>query len=101
MRHTIVRAGSAAIAVMVFYYLIPFFILAGAPDYVANLRLFLISGSVVLIALGLYQSLRMKQSEAPRSRLTVPLLWFSALVLLGLILSPQAIANLFANVLGG
>ncbi len=100
-RGGIVLAGPAAIAIMIFYHLIPFLIVAGAPDFFARLRPFLISGSVLLIALGLYQSSRAQRSAVPRSRLTVPVLWFSALLVLGLILFSQVIANFLANELGG
>jgi uncharacterized membrane protein len=91
----------AAIAIMIFYHLIPFLIVAGAPGFFARLRPFLISGSVLLIALGLYQSSRAQQSAVPRSRLTVPVLWFSTLLGLGLILFSQVFANFLANELGG
>jgi uncharacterized membrane protein len=97
MRCGIVLLGPAAVAVMIFHYLIPFLIVAGLPDFVSRLRPFLISGSVLLITLGLYQSWPTKRSEEHRSKLTVPVLWFSALIVLGLILFPQAIANFLAN----
>jgi uncharacterized membrane protein len=100
-RGGIVLADPAAIAIMMFYHLIPFLIVAGAPDFFARLRPFLISGSVLLIALGLYQSSRAQRSAVPRSRLTVPVLWFSTLLVLGLILFSQVIANFLANKLGG
>ncbi len=100
-RGGIVLADPAAIVVMTFYYLIPLIIVAGAPDFLAKLRPLLISSSVLLIALGLYQSSQAKRSEVPRSGLTVPVLWFSALVVFGLILFSQVIAAFLANTLGG
>ena len=53
-------AGPAAVTVMVFYNFVPFAIVAGAPDYLARLRLFLILSSVLLIAFGAYQTWRAK-----------------------------------------
>jgi hypothetical protein len=48
----IIFAGPAAIAVMIFYYFIPFLIVAGAPDSFAELRPYVITASVLLIAFG-------------------------------------------------
>jgi hypothetical protein len=48
-RGGIVFAGPAAIAAMIFYYLIPFLIVVGAPDFISRLRPFLIIGSSVLL----------------------------------------------------
>ncbi len=102
MRHgSIIFAGSAAIAVMIFYYFIPFLIVAGAPDSLSRLRPFVITGSVLLIAFGYVQSWRAQRSEVRVSKLTLPVLWFSALVELRLILFPQTIANFLARALGG
>jgi len=102
MRHgSIIFAGPTAIAVMIFYYLIPFLIVAGAPDSFAKLRPFVIIASVLLIALGLFQVWHAQRSEVPISRLALPMLWFSALAVLGLILFPQPVANFLASTLGG
>ena len=56
MRHgSIIFTGPTAIAVMIFYYLIPFLIVAGAPDSFAKLRPFVITASVLLIAFGAFK----------------------------------------------
>jgi hypothetical protein len=86
---------------MIFYYFIPLLIVAGVPDSLAELRPFVITASVLLIAFGLFQSWRAKRSEVRVSKLTLPMLWFSALVVLGLILFPQPVANFLASTLGG
>lgn len=102
MRHgSIIFAGPAAITVMIFYYFIPFLIVAGAPDSFAKLRPFVITASVLLIAFGLFQLWRAQRSQVRVSSLTLPVLWFSALAVFGLILFPQAIANFLASTLGG
>jgi hypothetical protein len=97
----IIFAGPAAIAVMIFYYFIPFLVVAGAPESFATLRPFVIPGSLLLIALGFYRSWRPQRSDVRVSKLTLPVLWFSALVVFGLIVFPQAIANFLASALGG
>ncbi len=97
----IIFAGPAAIAVMIFYYFIPFLIVAGAPDSFAKLRPFVISGLVLLIAFGFLQSWRTQRSEVRASKLTLSVLWFSTIVVIGLILFTQAIAQFLANALGG
>jgi hypothetical protein len=102
MRHgSVIFAGPAAIAVMIFYYFIPFLIVAGAPDSLAELRPFVITASVLLIAFGVFQSWRVNRSEVRVSKLTLPVLWFSTLVVFALILFPQTIANFLASTLGG
>jgi len=92
-----ILVGPAAIVSMVFYYLIPFMIVAGAPDSLAKLRPFVISSSVLLIAFGFYQSWRSKRSQLSPSKLSLPLIWFSTIVVLGMILFPQTIANVLAT----
>lgn len=81
-------AGPAAIAVLGFYYVLPFAIVAGAPDPLASLRPFLILSSVLLIALGFYQSWRQKRTEHPLSKLNAGVLWFSASIVLVMMLFP-------------
>ena len=90
-------AGPAAVTVMVFYNFVPFAIVAGAPDYLARLRLFLILSSVLLIAFGAYQTWRAKRSVLPRSKLAAPVLLFSAAATGGMILFAQPIANFLAG----
>jgi len=93
-------AGPAAIVLMIFYYLIPFLIVAGASDSFAKLRPFLVSGSVLFIALGFYQSWRSRRSKVPTT-LDMAVLWFSAVVVFCMILFPETIANFLANTMGG
>ncbi len=101
MRHgSVLVAGPAAMAVMIFYYFIPFLIAGGAPDSLAMMRPIVIAGAVLLIAFGLIQSWRVQPSEVCLSKLTLPVNWFCALVVLGLILFPQTMANFLASVLG-
>jgi hypothetical protein len=102
MRHgSIIFAGPIAIAVMIFYYFIPFLIVGGAPDSFAKLRPFVLTASVLLIAFGLFQVWRAQQSEVPVPRLALPILWFSTLAALGLVLFPQPVANFLASTLEG
>jgi len=73
-------ARSAAMALMISYYSIPFQIVAGGADALAKLRPFVISSSVCLVAFGFYQSRQSRRSKSPTSALTVAVLWFSAFV---------------------
>ena len=100
MRRTLVLAGSAAIAVMVFYshslvYLSRRSRLRCKPATILDIKL---GGVDCLRALPVIanETIRSPEGQAEGARAL-----FSALVVLDLILFPQAIANLFANVLGG
>ena len=98
---SIILAGPTAIAMMVFYYFIPFLIVAGAPGSFAKLRPLVITAPVLLIGFGLFQWWRAQRSEISLSKLTLPVLWFSVLAVLGLLLFPQPIATFLASTLGG
>jgi hypothetical protein len=74
---------------------------AGSSAFFVKLRPFLLTGSVLLIGFGFYQSWRARQCQSRSSLLSTILLWFSAIVVLLMILFPQAIANLLADALGG
>ena len=86
-----------AIVLVTFYYFIPFFIKRGAPDSLGRLRPFLLPGAVVAISAGFYCLWRSKQSGSPASRLSISVLWVSAIVAVSMILFPQAIANFLAT----
>jgi len=96
-RNSGIFVGPAAIVLMVFYYFIPFAIVAGGPDFLAKLRPFVISSSVLLIAFGFYRSWRVKRSKLPPNKFGLPVLWFSTIVVVGMILFPQTIANVLAT----
>ncbi len=86
---------------MVFYYLIPFPIVAGAPDNLSKLRPYVITTSVLLLAFGLVQSWRAEGSNDRVSTQVLSVLWLSAFVVLALILFPEPIANFLATSFGG
>ena len=88
-----------SVGAMSLYHFIPFLIVGGAPDSLANLRPLLVAGSV-LVALGLGQSWRQKKSRMPASRLSVSMLWPSAVVVFSMIVFSQAIANVLASAFG-
>src|SRR5882762_2052401 len=84
--------------------LLPFLFAAGAAGmsaFVAQLRPYLLVLSVLLIAFGFYKSWRAKQCNCRPSRISTFLLSFSAIVVLVMILFPQVIANLVADLLAG
>jgi|SRR5215472_126501 len=89
-----------SVGVMILYHFIPFLIVGGAPDSLANLRPLLVAGSVLLVAFGFVQSWRQKKSRMPASRLSVSMLWISAVVVFSMILFSQAIANVLASAFG-
>lgn len=97
----IIFAGSSSSRSYVFYYLIPFLIVAGGSDSLAKLRPFLISGSVLFVVVGFYHSSKSRHSKSERSGLSMAVLWFSAVVVFLMILSPETIANVLANTVGG
>lgn len=86
---------------MVFYYFIPFVMVAGAPDPFAKLRPILMSGSVLLIAFALYQSWGAKRSSPMVSKQNLSVFWFSAFAVRAMILFSQTIVNFLANTLAG
>jgi heme A synthase len=96
----VIFASVAAIGFMIFYHLIPFLFIGGAPDSLAKLWPFSLAGSILSVALGFYQVWRQKQSHVPVGRLSLCVLWFSSATVFGLILFSRAIANVLANALG-
>src|SRR4030095_8136849 len=74
---------------------------AGSSAFFIKLRPFLLLSSVLMIGFGFYQSWRARQCKCQPSLLSTILLWSSAVIVLLVILFPQAIANLLATVLGG
>ncbi len=80
MRYRTIFAGPAAIVLMICYYSIPFLIVAGVSESLANLRPFLVSGSLLLIVLGVYECLRSRHSNSQTSELSTVVLLFSAVV---------------------
>ncbi len=89
-----------SVGAMILYHFIPFLIVGGASDSLANLRPLLIAGSVLLVAFGLGQSWRQKKSRMPASSLSVSMFWISALVVFSMIVFSQAIANVLARAFG-
>jgi hypothetical protein len=89
-----------SVGMMIFYHFIPFLIVGGAPDSLANIRPLLVAGSVLLVAFGIVQSWRQKRARIPASRLSVSMLWTSVLVVFSMIAFSQAIANALASALG-
>ena len=96
----VILASVAAIGFMIFYHLIPFLFIGGAPDSLAKLWPFSLAGSILSVALGFYQVWRRKQSQVPVGRLSVCVLWLSSAAVFGLILFSRVIANVLANALG-
>src|SRR5213596_372195 len=96
--------GSVILASSCCLPLLPFLFAAGAAGssaFFVKLRPFLLAASVLLIAFGFYQRWRAKKCQCKPSLTSTILLWFSAIVVLVLILFPQAIANILANLLAG
>ena len=92
--------GSVILASSCCLPLAPFLLAAGAAGgsaFFVKLRPFLLAASVLLIALGFYQSWRAKQCNCKPNPLATIVLWFSAFVVLVSILFPQALANFVAN----
>src|SRR5712672_120355 len=72
--------------------LLPFLFAAGAAGtsaFVAQLRPYLLVVSVLLIAFGFYKSWRAKQCNCTPSRVSMFLLWFSAIVVFLFTFFPQ------------
>src|SRR5215469_9682335 len=89
-----------SVGVMILYHFIPFLIVGGAPDSLANLRPLLVVGSVLLVAFGFGQSWRQKKSTTPASSLSVAMVRISAVIVFGMIVFSQAIANVLASAFG-
>ena len=71
---------------------------ASVAAVVAELRPWLLGASVVLVGVGFAQVYRRQACER-RSRATLALLWMSAAIVLLVVLFPQLIASMLANVL--
>jgi hypothetical protein len=101
---SIAALGSVIAASSCCLPLLPFLFAAGAAStsaFVAQFRPYLLVLSVLLIAFGFYKSWRAKQCNCKPSRISTFLLWFSAIVVLVMILFPQVIANLVADLPAG
>ena len=99
---SVAALGSVILASSCCLPLAPFLFAAGAAGssaFFVKLRPFLLAASVLLIALGFYQSWRAKQCNCKPNLLATMVLWFSAVVVLVSILFPQALANFVANLL--
>ncbi len=70
---------------------------AGLVVALEPLRPWLIGLSVILLAFGLWQLYRSKGACQRRSRSSVAIFWVSALIVLGFILFPQAVASFLAD----
>ena len=84
--------------------LLPFLLAAGTAGmsaFVTRARPYLLVVSVLLIGFAFYKSWRAKQCNHKPSRISMFLLWFSAIVVFVFIFFPQAVANLLANSLAG
>lgn len=96
--------GSVIVASSCCLPLLPFLFAAGAAGtsaFVVQLRPYLLVLSVLLIAFGFYKSWRARKCNCNPSRISIFLLWFSAIVVLVFIFFPQVIANLVADILAG
>ena len=85
---------------------LPFVLAAGTASsarflssYIGALRPYLLGLSVLLIALGFYQSRRASQCNCKPSVLSQVVLWLSALIVAISILLPQAFADLVERLL--
>jgi len=96
--------GSVMVASSCCLPLLPFLFAAGAAGTsasVVRLRPYLLVLSLLLIAFGFYRSWRAKKCNGKPSRISIFLLWFSAIVVVACIFFPQVIANLVADLLAG
>ena len=98
--------GSVLAALTCCLPVLPFVLAAGTASsvsllsrYVGALRPYLLAFSVVLIALGFYQSRRATQCNCKPSVLSQVVLWLSALIVAISILLPQAFADLVERLL--
>jgi hypothetical protein len=74
---------------------------AGASAFLQKFRPWLLALSVVLLGVGFWQQRRAKQCSVKRSRASTVLLWATVAVVAGMVLFPQEIAALIADVLPG
>jgi hypothetical protein len=64
---------------------------------IAPLRPWLLGSSVLLLGIGVYQVYRSEGICRRRSPTSLGLLWFSAIVVLAVVLFPQVLAGLLAD----
>jgi hypothetical protein len=98
--------GSVLAALTCCLPVLPFVLAAGTASsarflssYIGALRPYLLGLSVLLIALGFYQSRRASQCNCKPSVLSQTILWLSALIVAISILLPQAFADLVERLL--
>ncbi|MEO8660674.1 MAG: hypothetical protein ABI693_19545 [Bryobacteraceae bacterium] len=71
--------------------------LAGASGWMNTLRPWLMGGSLTILAWAFWQTYRRAACQRQRSRWSVALLWLSLGIVAGMLLFPQAIAGLLAD----
>jgi hypothetical protein len=98
--------GSVLAALTCCLPVLPFVLAAGTASsarflssYIGTLRPYLLGFSVLLIALGFYQSRSASQCHCKPSVLSQVILWLSALIVAISILLPQAFADLVERLL--
>ncbi len=98
--------GSVLAAATCCLPVLPFVLAAGTAgsarflsSFIGAFRPYLLGGSVLLIALGFYQSRRASQCNCKPSVLSQVVLWVSALIVAVSILLPQAFADLVERLL--
>src|SRR5689334_7488536 len=98
--------GSVLAALTCCLPVLPFVLAAGTASsarflssYIGALRPYLLGFSVLLIAVGFYQSRRASQCNCKPSVLSQVVLWLSALIVAISILLPQAFADLVERLL--
>ncbi len=70
---------------------------AGLSVVLASLRPWLVGLSIALLALGLWQLYRTRGACQRRSRMSLAVFWLSAMLVLALMLFPQAVAGFLAD----
>jgi hypothetical protein len=70
---------------------------AGAARALAPMRPWLIALSILLLAIGFIRTYRRRECSVGRSPFSVALLWISAVLVLSMLLFPQAIAGFLAD----
>jgi len=97
---SIAALSSAIVASSCCLPVVPFLFAAGAASasaIVAQLRPYLLVVSILCIVFAFYKSWRAKQCDGKRSRTSIFLLWFSAIVVFVFVFFPQVIADLLAG----
>lgn len=98
--------GSVVAATTCCLPVLPFVLAAGTassarflPSLIGSLRPYLLAASVLLIALGFYQSRRASKCNCRPSTFSQVILWLSALIVAVSIFLPQAFADLVERLL--